>query len=95
MATYYTAEKQKNVWISSDFHAFHKNLVAGCTNWEDKAGCRNFQDQNIMTEVMADNINSVVESQDVLIHLGDWSLSYDKLERKWEGQYNASWTLSS
>ena len=52
-----------NVWVSSDQHFLHKNILL-----YDK---RNFQDEYEMGEYMIKQWNSLVEPEDVAIHLGD------------------------
>lgn len=70
---YYSPPKNKTVHLMSDPHAFHKNIAYGSSVWPEKRGTRPFDNEVIMTEVIADNINKVVMPQDVLITLGDWS----------------------
>lgn len=67
-----------NIWITSDFHGYHKNLASGSSSWHPgdsltKPGCRPFKDQYEMTDVMVENINKVVKADDILWHLGDWT----------------------
>lgn len=62
-----------NIWFSADFHAFHKNICEGTSNWSDKRGCRKFSTPEVMTSTMARNINEVVKKDDILYFLGDWS----------------------
>lgn len=76
-----------NVWLTSDTHYGHNNIVSGVTNWRNAEGeipteqVRNFQDVETMNELMVENINSCVDAKDWLIHLGDWSFGgYDKIQ---------------
>ena len=62
-----------NIVVTSDIHAFHKNLAAGSSSWESKDGCRPFANQFEMTDVVIDNINSVCGADDILLHLGDFA----------------------
>lgn len=62
-----------NIYIVSDYHAFHKNIAYGSSTWEGKNGTRPFRDEFEMTSVLAENTNRVVGENDILIHLGDWS----------------------
>lgn len=62
---------KEKVWISSDFHAFHKNIAKGTTNWD--RGYRDFPDEITMTQEIIKNINEYVKVDDCLIHGGDWS----------------------
>lgn len=58
-------------WFLSDTHAFHKNICRGTSSWLE--GFRDFDTPEQMTKVLADNINAVVQSSDVIWHVGDWS----------------------
>jgi calcineurin-like phosphoesterase family protein len=62
-----------NIFFTSDTHAFHKNICRGVTEWSPGNMIRDFDDQFIMTQTMADRINSKVGPNDILYHLGDWS----------------------
>ena len=69
----------KKVWITSDTHYSHRNMVRGITRWrtlEDEIpidDTRDFQTLEEMDDTIVNNINRVVMEDDVLIHLGDWS----------------------
>lgn len=70
-----------NTFVISDTHAFHKNIVKGCSEWEDTSKCRDFPTIDEHNQVLADNINRVVGQQDRIIHLGDWSFGgVDKIK---------------
>jgi calcineurin-like phosphoesterase family protein len=69
----YELKDPERTWITSDTHAFHKNICKGCTQWTDDGATRDFFDASLMTAVMADNFNKVVRPDDILFHLGDWS----------------------
>lgn len=62
-----------NIWITSDTHAFHKNICRGTTEWTEIHRCRDFDTEIEMTNKMIENINSLVKEDDILFHLGDWS----------------------
>lgn len=64
----------KTLWITSDTHYGHKNMVKGVSEWEDKSRCRPFNTIDEMNETLVTNINNVVKEDDILFHLGDWSL---------------------
>ena len=65
-------DNSTDIYISSDFHGFHKNICRGSTSWSNpELNCREFNDEFEMTDVMIKNINSSVKKQDMLIHLGD------------------------
>ena len=76
-----------NVWLTSDTHYGHSNIVRGVTNWRNAEGeipieqVRDFSDVETMNELMIENINANVDAKDWLIHLGDWSFGgYDKIQ---------------
>jgi calcineurin-like phosphoesterase family protein len=76
-----------NVWLTSDTHYGHNNIVRGVTNWRNAEGeipieqVRDFSDVETMNELMIENINANVDAKDWLIHLGDWSFGgYDKIQ---------------
>ncbi len=72
-----------NLFVISDTHAFHKNICSGVTSWEgDLSRCRDFPDEVVMTEHIAQKINEKVGANDTLMHLGDWSFGgKDKIQR--------------
>lgn len=73
----------RKIWVCSDFHAFHVNMAKGTSKWDDvEKSCRDFDNEIEMTEHIADNVNQLVDVDDVLFHLGDWSFNgKDKVER--------------
>ncbi len=62
-----------NVFFTSDTHFGHPNIVRGCSNWNDKGQCRDFDSLQLMNEALVERINHSVKENDVLYHLGDWS----------------------
>lgn len=65
-------DDKTDIFISSDMHGYHKNLCKGSTSWGNpELNCRDFKDEFEMTDIMIDNLNSVVREQDIFIHLGD------------------------
>ena len=68
-----------NVYITSDTHFGHKNIVRGTTNWRTQDGeipidsTRDFQTIEQMNERLIDGINHHVGQDDTLIMLGDVS----------------------
>jgi len=75
------------IYITSDTHAFHKNICRGSTTWDlneqnGEQRVRDFDSPEEMTEVMAQNFNSIVKENDVIWHLGDWSFGgHQNIER--------------
>jgi calcineurin-like phosphoesterase family protein len=68
-----------NVFICSDTHFSHRNIVRGVTNWRLPNGeipveqTRDFSTIEKMNTAIVNNINEVVGQDDILIHLGDFS----------------------
>lgn len=59
-----------NVWVTSDIHAFHKNISGkSVSSWE--SGYRDFNDEIEMTETIIQTFNKYVGKNDLLIHNGD------------------------
>lgn len=76
----------QKVWITSDTHYGHHNIVRGITNWKDEEGnirsntVRDFNTLDHMNDTIVNNINNVVGEDDILIHGGDWSFGgFDKV----------------
>ena len=67
-------EDEMAIWFTSDTHYGHKNIVRGISNWRDKSGCRDFDTLSAMNDALVGSINSVVQEEDTLYHLGDWSM---------------------
>lgn len=74
----------QNVYIVSDTHYNHKNLVGSITEWKDTrpGETRDFKSLSHMNQTIVDNINSVVGEDDILIHFGDFS--FGGIESIWE-----------
>jgi calcineurin-like phosphoesterase family protein len=77
-----------NVFITSDTHYSHKNIVRGVTNWRTPEGeipkksTRDFDTIEQMNEALVRNINEVVGHYDTLIHLGDFSFGgFENVEK--------------
>lgn len=70
---FYTPDSKKEIFATGDIHGWHKNLAKGSSSWLDKSGCRDFEDEFVMTETLIKNINDTVDENDILLHYGDWS----------------------
>lgn len=71
---HYICNEYKNgnkIFVTSDLHAYHKNLCFGSTSWRDKDKCRKFDNEFDMTSQLITNFNSVVGEKDIIIHCGD------------------------
>ena len=62
----------QEVWVCSDPHINHVNLVEGISNWNDKSGCRPFIDLEEHNIAIIEGINNNVKEDDILYCLGDW-----------------------
>lgn len=67
-----------NLWFTSDTHYAHNNICRGVTNWitspnYDECMTRDFANVEHMNDALVEGINGVVDPNDWLIHLGDWS----------------------
>lgn len=78
-----------SIYISSDFHAFHKNICKGISNW-DSGATRDFDCEVKMTEIMAHRINCRIEPHDTLFFLGDWSFGGKDKIRKFREMLNCN-----
>lgn len=68
-----------NILITSDTHAFHKNIVRGVSEWS--SGYRDFNTIDEMNSVIYDTMNQA-QPNDLILHLGDWSFGgVDKIEK--------------
>lgn len=59
------------IFFLGDSHYFHSNIVRGCSTWEDKTGCRDFDTLEEYNETLIEKINKVVSQDSILYHLGD------------------------
>lgn len=59
--------KEKNIWFTSDTHFGHKNII--------QFSGRPFKDVDHMNEELIKSWNSVVDEEDDVYHLGDFSLT--------------------
>lgn len=81
---------KSQVWLTSDTHAFHKNICRGSSNWEGGHGqsVRDFDSPEDMNAEMIKQINENVKEDDLLIHLGDWSFDGEKRIEEFRNQIN-------
>lgn len=64
-----------NIFVTSDTHFNHKNIVRGISNWPEGHNTRDFNTLEQHDSVIVNNINNVVGQDDILYHLGDWSFN--------------------
>ena len=74
----------QNVYLTSDTHYNHKNIVSSVTYWKDTrpGQTRDFKSLSHMNQTIVNNINSMVGEDDILIHFGDWS--FGGIESIWD-----------
>lgn len=67
------------IWITSDTHYNHKNIVSGTSEWKDEESLtisqrtRKFDTLEEHNKTLIDTFNKYVKEDDILYHLGDWS----------------------
>lgn len=80
-----------NLWFTSDTHYGHTNICRGVSQWGsinsegvfevNEPATRDFLTVDYMNNQIVSNINSVVDANDWLVHLGDWSFGgFEKIE---------------
>jgi len=74
--------KGQKLWFTSDTYYNHSNICSATTKWTGAENMtRAFNSLEDMNKTLVENINSCVEENDVLIHLGDWSFGgFDMIE---------------
>jgi calcineurin-like phosphoesterase family protein len=70
------------IFFTSDTHFDHKNIIRYCN--------RPFQDLDEMNNVMVAKWNSVVCNDDIVYHLGDFTLGDMRHFSKWANQLNGN-----
>jgi calcineurin-like phosphoesterase family protein len=84
----------QRLYFTSDNHYNHSNLCSAVTKWRQPVvldggevaevipdSVRNFDSLEKMNSTIVNNINAVVDQDDILISLGDWSFGgFDKIE---------------
>ena len=70
--TTYTLEQSKDIWLVSDFHFGHRNIIAYCN--------RPFTTVDEMNETLLNNYKSVITEKSLVYFLGD--MSFGRQERK-------------
>lgn len=66
-----TTKPGQQVWWTSDYHVFHKNLCRGTSQWTDTSGCRDFDTLEEMERIIVSNYNRLVKPDDIVFNLGD------------------------
>lgn len=60
------------IYFISDTHFSHSNIIKYCN--------RPFNNLDIMNETLIKNWNNIVNKNDIVYHLGDFTIDYDNLE---------------
>lgn len=63
----------QQLFVTSDTHYAHRNIVRGISEWEPGRGQRDFDTLDEMNDELVQLINVFVQPNDILFHLGDWS----------------------
>jgi calcineurin-like phosphoesterase family protein len=83
----------QNIYITSDTHAYHKNICRGVSDWRvfnaitgkkevPLDSTRDFLNVEEMTDFIVASINRDVREDDILIHLGDFSFGgFENIEK--------------
>ncbi len=61
------------IYVSSDWHYRHSNIIRGTSNWKDKTICRDYDSVLEHDEDLIERINDTVKIQDTIYFVGDWS----------------------
>lgn len=62
------------MFITSDNHFSHSQIIKGTSSWPDTSKCRDFETVEEHDTTILNNINEVVEPNDTLYILGDFSV---------------------
>lgn len=69
-------QPEQELYITSDSHYHHLNICKATTTWKNSDDVtRKFDSIDEMNNTIVNSINSVVNQDDILIHLGDWSFN--------------------
>lgn len=64
------------IWISSDWHYWHKNMTYGESVWSNKeTTTRRFDTTQEMSRKLVENINKYIKEDDEIYFLGDFAFS--------------------
>ncbi len=61
------------IYLTSDTHYSHKNIIKGTSSWTNTDICRPFDTIEEHDDWVVNNINARAKADDILYHLGDWS----------------------
>lgn len=89
-------QNNSNIWITSDTHFNHKNIVKGTSNWtvqekgssHDVQSLRDFPTLEKHDDLLINNINKYVKQDDVLYHCGDFSFNGHENVKKFRERIN-------
>lgn len=71
-----TLQPNQNIYFTSDLHYDHLNICSATTKWKGADNVtRKFTSIDEMNNTIVNNINNIVNENDILICLGDWSFN--------------------
>ena len=81
------------IWISSDFHMDHENIITKLTKWPDAHNTMDFDSVEEMNQTITDNVNAVVKENHTLYFLGDFCIPKLDFKKKIEAYIKHRATL--
>lgn len=67
----------RELYVTSDLHLSHKNIIRGTSRWSDTTVCRDFNTAEEHDDFIINAINMTV-GDNVLLHMGDFALNRNK-----------------
>jgi calcineurin-like phosphoesterase family protein len=83
-----TLKNSQRLWFTSDTHYSHVNICRGISKWEPNRGQRDFETLEEMNDTLVNGINTLVDKNDILIHLGDFSFGGREKVDEFRGRLN-------
>ena len=79
----------QKLFLTSDTHYNHSNICRATTKWDQADNLtRDFKSLDHMNATLVNNINELVDPDDILIHLGDWSFGGFEMIREFRDRIN-------
>jgi len=78
----FNPDESSKIWITSDFHFSHKNIIKSTSSWQYKDICREFDSVDHHDQYLVYLINKYVKYNHTLIFAGDWSFAgFENIEK--------------